>query len=402
MNKEDYVGLKVTHTVYWQVRTLLIAAAVGCGFFLTGIATARNDNDPGTLPTSTSRQDITFRDARGNMIPMAEVQRRMIAFNDATRQTLQDLGGNPPQAQKLKVITLNAGLLNTPIIKVPKYTERSQALIPALKNTDFDILCLQEVFYGTDLTHLRRFAMENGYYFYRGGQDARNRNGVVILVKRDLTSARPVFQEHRYHVMAWYERLSGFQKGIISATLQLPGGRKLAITNTHLTAFLEQEHIRAQQLKGMISLIDSLDADYVIVSGDLNVTMEPLPGHEGLNVTQALISRYGLVDSYSVANPGKNEPSVSLVENPTAEFGFSTNMGHTVKERIDFIFAMTKKAGRHILVEDSRRVFTEDLSVKVGPPPPWVFWYQGKKERRVEKNCKLSDHFGVLSAFTLF
>lgn len=400
MTREDQIGLGRTHTAFWHVRVLLATVVVGSGAFLFSTPLIAQDDIITTPPIS--RKDITFVDSSGRTLPVQEVQRRMVAFNQATRKTLQELGTLPPHAQKLKVISFNAGLLHPgPLVNVPKYQERSHFLIPALQSADFDILCLQEVFYAQDLARLKRFAAENGYYFYRGRINERNRHGVVILVKKSLAAEAPVFQERRYRIGAWYESVFGYQKAIISATIKLVGGRTLAVTNTHLTAYLEAEHIRNSQVRGMLRVIDSLNADYVIVAGDLNSTLEPLPGHNGLTVTQHLVSRYHLVDSYSVAHPGKNEPTVSFPENPTAKYGFSTNLGHTGEERIDFVLATSrKKEERHVLIEDTQRVFMEDIPVKI-KPPLWGRWVS-PPIRGPEKNCKLSDHFGLLADITLF
>jgi endonuclease/exonuclease/phosphatase family metal-dependent hydrolase len=350
--------------------------------------------------------DITFIDQQGNIRPMEAVQEQMVAFNKASAQLLKDLG-HKVDAQRLKVISFNAGLLNVVpnVVDVPKYRERGKLLIPVLAKTDFDILCLQEVFYAPDLRRLEKFAHEYGYHFYRGHWGRlSSTHGMVILVKKSISDSPPTFKEHRFRVVAWHERLFGYRKGILSATLKLKNGRTLGLTNTHLTAYIRQEFIRHSQVAHMMKVIEALGADYTVVTGDLNSTMEPYPegsGHEDkLTITQRLISLFNLVDSYSAARPGRVKPTVTLAENPTAEFGISTNLDMRAEERIDFVFARARK-DTHVLAEDGGRIFTEDVPIK-SKPPWWAIWHWGRKSARKWKNCKLSDHFGVFSNYVLF
>lgn len=380
------------------LRTTVLCCAVLCSVVFFQAFSQPVSAQEGEIP----REHITFVDASGRPLSYAEVQGRMVAFNEYTRRLF--LGNSDPAtAKKLKIISLNAGMLNVlNMVNVPKYAERGRYLIPALKRADFDVLCLQEIFYARELRALQEFAQENGYYFYRGNPGiVKNRHGLVILVKKSLSpEGPPTFREHRFRTIAWYERIFGYQKGMLTVELSLGNGRTLGLINSHLTAFIMRKEVRGSQLQDMLRVLNAMGSDYTILSGDLNATMGGFPDGSSthMNVVQQLISTYHTVDTYSAIHPGKDEPTVSSFENPLAEHGITTNLDQTDEERIDFILATSRKDS-HVLTEDNQRVFTEDIPVKI-KPKWWAFWRRHKSTEA--KNCKLSDHFGVLADLTLF
>jgi endonuclease/exonuclease/phosphatase family metal-dependent hydrolase len=396
-----YQKISRSHQIWWlRFKSFCLLFSVAWAFYAPSLYGTSD-----TYTTPPSRDQISFLGPDGQIRPPEEVKNHMITFNEATRELYEGLG-EPEQAQKLKLITFNAGLFDsgTPI-RVQKYKERAPYIIPALQKADFDVLCLQEVFYFQDLKRLQKFADENGYYFYRGRSGRiRNRHGLVMLVKKSLTPHAPQFQEHRFRMTAWYERLFGYKKSMISATLKLANGRTASFTNTHVTAFRMQETLRAQQIYDMMKAVVGLaKADYLFVSGDLNEVLEEAPRYSDLyrmNAVQRLISRFKLVGGYVVANPDKNEPTLSRTENPTAAFSFTSAFGKGDNGRIDYNLS-TSQPDRHILVDKTDRIFTEDIPVTI--TPPWyVRWGSKKLHRGTRKNCKLSDHFGLLTHLTLF
>jgi len=281
-------------------------------------------------------------------------------------------------AIELRVFTLNAGLLDAPFIKVPKYEERWPFLRKALSSIEFDIFCLQEVWNENERKDLVEFAKERGYYYYQGSKKNGEKHGMIILIKKWIVADTVKFDEYIYKKQKWYQPVAGYVKGVLSAKFKLYNGRQLTVLNTHLTAVANG--IRDIQALEIIAKYKT-GTDYLILSGDFN--NNPF---EKEQVYWPLINNLKLIDTLLTKYSSKDIFSFDTATNTIAGAGMAGNFGS--QYRIDYIFLGRYNKDVFYYVRDTDIVFTEDLPIESCS-------VDGKA-------CKLSDHYGVGAWIYLF
>lgn len=168
----------------------------------------------------------------------------------------------------LKVGTYNAGLLPIPLFGVPYSKIRYQRIPDCLKETDLDILCLQEVF-GRKPRELIRAELKD-YVLLEG--PSYPHSGLVTLIKRELIDdAHPLSSEYfRFSNQRLTEPLVGFEKGYLVTQFKLKNfSTPIRLLNVHLTAFGSAKKIRRKQLNQLFHENISMRA-ITFLCGDFN------------------------------------------------------------------------------------------------------------------------------------
>lgn len=165
---------------------------------------------------------------------------------------------------------------------------RLSVLAQLIDQSDYDVVCLQEVISPRNLTHLRHAVKSYPYIAHartfpvvRGGLVTLSRWPIARRHFRSFTPARPARLE-------WLLR-----KGALFTRLRLPGGH-LTVVNTHLSANMDMHwtpsnvYTRAEEseLRELAALIGKIDtAEPMVVMGDFNVPRDYLLFHEFASAT---------------------------------------------------------------------------------------------------------------------
>lgn len=296
----------------------------------------------------------------------------------------------------LKVGTFNIGML--PILNLtPFAAERTAALhgyVGAyLADSQIDILSIQEAW--TKESQSALDAVSSEYAFLsapkRGSTLLDYKTGLGFLVKaslaRDVETEFVDFQEGESYVC-------GFglvcDRGVFILKF-VKDGKRFAVVNTHLTPFLNLIAKRAKQAFEIVEHIASLEADFVILAGDLNYSphVEALANQTGslekwgvnAQLYQAFFNKLGdrgldCGDTYLEAGSQAPYFSCDPENNLLAQ---KTTMSGEPRQRCDHIFYCDLTGGLEVLGTDLSFV---DATVEVS-----------------NATVHLSDHFGVEATF---
>jgi len=311
---------------------------------------------------------------------------------------------------KLKVTTINVGMLNTVMgyVSVPYYSARAKALYQKLlihKNRKTpDMIFIQELWGKPNFLTVQKFATDYGYELAEKNSDLTWANGLQILIKKKKSFSRPICQFSTYQNLTGGERtillphewVSSTQRGLLWCRLWV-NGRELTLANTHLTAptSFRATLLRQNQLDGMISFLDfRRNNELVFVGGDLNFS-----GHFknaknkmintllfNARLYDYFIKKTGLVDSLGAFEYPNQSYTLNRLDNLLARTGKYTR--DDPEQRVDYLW-VGEKVGRKFVqksftITDSSLTFTKhDIPVPNGRKAP------------------LSDHFGVTTTIEL-
>jgi endonuclease/exonuclease/phosphatase family metal-dependent hydrolase len=184
---------------------------------------------------------------------------------------------------------------------------RLRLLGEALETADYDVACLQEVFWPWNLPLLRRAAVSYRHVAH-GTPLPVVAGGLVTLSRLPITGGRfipfgPIPPPRR----AWLMR-----KGMLVTGLRVAGHR-LALVNTHLTANMADDwsapynaYVRVEEaeLRRVAATVARIDpAVPVLVMGDFNVPRDSPVFHD-------FLAEAGLVDALA----GETEPTYRPTE----------------------------------------------------------------------------------------
>ncbi|TMQ95566.1 hypothetical protein ETD83_22370 [Actinomadura soli] len=151
---------------------------------------------------------------------------------------------------------------------------RLSELARLIEESDYDVVCLQEVISPRNLAHLRRAAKSYPHVAHAATFPVV-RGGLVTLSRRPIT--RRHFQSFTPVRPARLEWL--LRKGALFTRVRLPSGF-LTIVNTHLSANMDMDwsmsnaytRVEESELRELAALVGKLDAaEPKVVMGDFNV-----------------------------------------------------------------------------------------------------------------------------------
>lgn len=264
----------------------------------------------------------------------------------------------------LNVLTLNTwGIPYT-----ADYPHRMQALAATLARSDYDVVCLQEVWTDGDVERLTRAGRSGGLAYAQHFPSGVMGSGLLTLSRYPIVDV----DFYRYRLggtveTIWHgDYIAG--KGVGLVRIQTPGGM-VDVYNTHAIAQYHPDamdtyraHRAAQLYEATRYIAAETTTNPLIFCGDFNVR----PDHLGYMVICALL---GLDDVWGRLYPHQSGPT-SAHDNP---YNHSSHA-----ERIDYIFT---RGGQHSMLEPVSAEVT--LRRIPGTDVPY------------------SDHYGVLACLDL-
>lgn len=260
--------------------------------------------------------------------------------------------------------TYNVGGLKIPVWGVPFPRTRWNEIVRIISQKNIEIIYFQELF-----GHRIRERLEEIFPDYCVvTSPTRPRNGLAILVKRDLLASNQQIdsQYHRFDSQRVFEPLVGFEKGYMTCAINIPdSSHPILLVNLHLTAFRSAYKIRQQQKNQIIRHLRQLTSNgtqsgHIIVGGDFNET---------LRLPWAL-----------------NEPSYT-VETQLHKMKHWLNKNEPT-QNVDYIFTLSNSENEDLVVHDIFLDF-KDEKIKVN------------SKKHGEQNIELSDHRMVNSILSL-
>jgi sphingomyelin phosphodiesterase 2 len=166
----------------------------------------------------------------------------------------------------MKIFTLNCW--GIPYI-TPNITDRMESIGKFLKDRDYDIICLQEVWFRSDFELIHTYL--DGYYSIWFG----NRSGLVTFSKHDFCEAHYQPLLKCGNPCRFWEGDIFVNKGIGSITI-LDG---ITIINTHFQSWYTDEmqylNIQCSNVNQLRKYIQSVDGDCIIL-GDFNISCDSI------------------------------------------------------------------------------------------------------------------------------
>ncbi len=297
-NNLQAVGLSSAQIEGWDFRNAtlpaLIARLPACRYSDFGtLSSAKTIEDSTPLPAqklpeslsylklSKAGQAISFRDAENMPLDIKpDVPNSMVLPEPPATEA-------PTVATRaLTALTYNLALLDYKIFgfltvrQAPHVKERREFLLNATFGED-DIIALQEVWNPVDGHRFSKQAALTGYRYFDPPKGHAS-NGLGLAIRESLiSSTHPV--RHRNHTfvdqvpreyLAATLSSLGFQRGIKRGfqivEFETPDGETIAVINTHFTAYRENWRYRLSQAEQLSKVVRKLDADTVILMGDLN------------------------------------------------------------------------------------------------------------------------------------
>ena len=315
----------------------------------------------------------------------------------------------------LKLLTINLGLLNIPLVSVPYYDDRANLFPVVMK--DFiqhkrpGILFIQELWNKKDFEALNKIASSLDYiplisYNYKNIE----KRGLQILIDRKIVQEEYVhsgfwqYMQEEKPIRSWGEELLNYEPGLLYAQITLIDGKKILLGNTHLTPGVGEKIVRRKQLQSLMNHLksNSNSSDYIFLGGGFNLSPDLNSDESGIDewyfnqylylyfYTEMNKNDFYLLDTYKTVRDDMGFTQAH--ENPIATMGTSTK--HEPEQRQDFIWASTvkKDSSMNLAIIYSRLVFNKPITAKKDPKDP----------KGEDIQIYLSDHFGVLSTISLF
>ncbi len=175
-------------------------------------------------------------------------------------------------AEELKLMTWNTYMLPKPI-KNSHQKQRSHAIADLLKNSDYDVIFLQEAF----SPYFRRTvknSLEKKYPHYKR---LKKKFGIYPIMGPGLVAFSKYPMKQIDHV--YYNKCDKADchasKGVQLLEITLPSGKKIQVANTHMQSGRDQKQaeIRSHQLGQVRRLLKDNKQDSVpqLLVGDLNI-----------------------------------------------------------------------------------------------------------------------------------
>ena len=288
-------------------------------------------------------------------------------------------------AQKIRILTLNAGLLDVEIFgkpfiePAPYINERIRELPRAIKRTRADLVAFQEVYNQPHREFLiSQLKTSHPYHFYlREQRPFRLEDSLIIfskfpILKREVVPFRQSTTE---------EELFAF-KGVMRIVVRV-GSRTIIFYNAHTTAGGVRdpqdpviESIRAMQIRQIGKLIShERERGVTVLAGDFNAGPQASAGN------YALFENMKLADATLLSRPKLPAPAVTW--DPKNFLNRGGPHRTCPPQRIDHVFLREKDLSRIAGIR-AHIVFSKP-TVSVG----------GKRR------ATISDHYGLLAEILL-
>ncbi len=163
----------------------------------------------------------------------------------------------PATSATLRIATFNAWLI--PIVSKDRGA-RLARMPSALTALDIDVLCLQEVWFGTDQSRLLRALRTTYPHVLRGG------GGLMIFSKLKIVDSTWVAFP-RYPGLSLAEQLAG--KGLLEAIVETPAGR-IRVVTSHLALAFGPGNPRTKQLAFLLRRLAKQRDLPLVLAADLN------------------------------------------------------------------------------------------------------------------------------------
>ena len=332
---------------------------------------------------------------------------------------------------RLKIATINLGLLKTKMFSVPNFEQRLNLLefqlgsFLSLESPDF--VFLQEAWHTEEydiLGKINSIAKAHDYFSISDIYNKRNNedqnqfinHGLNILIKRSSTFISSGVMETGFRSIprTGLEYLAGIEKGVLFARVYLNSNINVFIATSHFTPNLipilntqnwerrKQTLATAQILKDKAS-----SSDLVIFGADLNLSPEfeykindgrrtdthDYQWIENSENYSLFFEETQMIDTYYIANPGSKGYTQDRLLNPMANLGPSTD--GEPEQRLDYIWMKTDH-GIFFTVESSNLIFDQPLIDSNGQV------ILGEDEGYFNHPLYMSDRFGVMSEVLIY
>jgi endonuclease/exonuclease/phosphatase family metal-dependent hydrolase len=175
-------------------------------------------------------------------------------------------------AEEMKLLTWNVFMLPKPI-NFSKQVERTHLIAAELKNTDYDIIVLQEAFIARFRNTVAN-ELKGKYPFTAHLPKSRRlfhfiNSGLFILSRHPFE----ILNHHYYNHCTHSDCFSS--KGALLIELTMPSGKKVQVATSHLQAWDDKKavEVRKQQIDELNDLLKTYARPGVpqILSGDMNI-----------------------------------------------------------------------------------------------------------------------------------
>lgn len=280
----------------------------------------------------------------------------------------------------MQVLTFNVGLLDLKIgrikiAEVPYRDERLPYIVDALKRSEADVVCLQEVFSVQHCELLTKTLREVYPHFVRHDNGSRLRlsHGLLTLSKFPVKRSAfvPFVNAPRFERF-WIRR------GALAATMDVGADESpLNIVNVHTTSggrggseTAAADSFRDMQI-GELHAVASALPGRTLICGDFNAGPEASPKNY-----QTILSK-GYIDAFALLHPGAAGVSPAVTWDPTNELNDQTGrFANSPPQRVDHVF-LNGAAMATLEATETRIEFDAPLVPAAG------------------KTVTLSDHFGL-------
>jgi len=276
----------------------------------------------------------------------------------------------------LTVVTFNIWM---PHVWIPKNEKRKRLKIlpDYLKNTNADILCLQEVFDPTVKKLLMR-SLENSYKVIDDSCETSSlmfwqkdcQGGLVTLSKFPVFS-QSFYAYPTFNNMKLDEKIG--EKGVLMTRIKIGDAFGLII-NTHLYAGRSEEDskLRLKQIKFLIGKVkqDSLSENdrFILLCGDLNLTHPAIQKENATPNTD--FEAFRLLEAAGFINPYDQIPvgfTYDPEKNPYANLWYNRP---EKKQILDYILIRTQNHSRleissHEVIFDENLILSDHFGIRL-------------------------------------
>ncbi len=332
------------------------------------------------------------REYYSDLVQNVHVQMRV--RNEAAKLQVLAAGSD---AKSVKVVTLNAGLLNAKVlgfvdISVPRYEQRANLYPTKLKEfvtrEEPDFFFLQEVWHPRDIDAIRLAIAPFGYEIMSStkSHDGWFPLGLHTIIRK--TNGHNVVENETNvsRLTTLKEKIAGIHRGSLSTTVHQADGTRLLLVNSHLTFAEGNTAHRLDQLSDISASTDRKrnTFDYLILGADTN-SSDVFPASENTPKSKWYVDKevylsidenfnsLNIIDTYRANH--QNESGYTQDPEQNALTRESPTTRTEPQQRLDYILAGTSKPEGAIYAQSSDIVFRDTM----------------------DGDVNYSDHFGVMS-----
>lgn len=261
--------------------SLSITGAFGCA--KAGIAVGSVDEDNVTI--ASSPLFAHYQGVMSGAVTIGDLLTKPLTFSGRPTPTalLQSIqASNPPMpanGTRLKLLTLNVGLLDVQLFGLVSYARspdleaRAAVMGPTIFAAGYDIIAVQELWRPVDVQRFRTAAANAGYWVVTSPRTGYT-DGLAIAVKNTVAAAPGVVRSEPYSEIAANEfyPANGFSRGFLSVRFEHPQMGPVVVYSTHVAAFPSAWRLRMSHVRelGLHIRRNVPEEELVFVMGDFN------------------------------------------------------------------------------------------------------------------------------------